>query len=153
MTSLLDPASHLSVCFYVESQGAQSKAEPLFHDVDIAAHPWSGQVFPLVSSTGIPATIIGSKGHCIVFFYKTVNIFRTNTQTEQMNERDDRGDINSVSFEIGQSSHLSQWNPPMQHGPGTIPLKLERLSKIKVSNVLSCMFEILYETKMLWKSS
>ena len=36
--ALLSPFSHLSVCFYVEAQGAQSKAEPLFHDVDIAAH-------------------------------------------------------------------------------------------------------------------
>lgn len=87
MISLLHPSSYLSVCFHVEAQGVYSRAEPLFHDMDIAAQLWFGQVFPPVSSTDIPAGIIGSKGQCIAFFYKTENIFRIN-----------RGNRDSVTF-------------------------------------------------------
>lgn len=39
---LLSPSSYLPVCFHVESQGAYSRAEPLFHDMNIAAHLWFG---------------------------------------------------------------------------------------------------------------
>lgn len=146
MISLLNSSSHLSVCFYVESQGAYSTAEPLFHDVDIAARLWSGQVFPPVSSTGIPAGVIGSKGQRIAFFYKTVNIFKTNTQTKQMNERGDK-DLAKFWKRV-QLTPLRPGTHPCSTDPGEIPLKPERLGQIKRGNVLSCTFEILYDTKM-----
>lgn len=98
MISLVNSSSYLFVCFYVVSQGAYSKAEPFFHDVDIAAHLWSRQIFPFVSSTDIPAGIIGSKGPCTGFFYKTVNIFRINTQQSKWMRETDTGDIDLDKF-------------------------------------------------------
>lgn len=121
--SPLNPSSHLSICFHVESQGAHSRAEPLFHDMDIAAHLWSRQVFPSVFSTGIPADIIGSKGQCIGFFYKTVNIFRTETQSEQVNEREMTGGTYSVKFWKRVQLTPLALNSPVQHGPWVNPTK------------------------------
>lgn len=71
---------HLSVGFNVQPKGIHSVAQPLLHDVDVAAHFSFMESFIHISSMIIPTRVIWSRfQQAIIFLYETINVWRTHT--------------------------------------------------------------------------
>lgn len=72
---------HLSVGLNVQPKSIHPVAQPLLHDMDVAAHFSFVESFIHISSMIIPTGVIWSRfQQAIIFLYETINVWRTHTR-------------------------------------------------------------------------